>query len=79
MKSISIQIDEKLLEKLDFIAESYGKSRSEVVRNALADFAEYEEYTCREVMAGLEEVERGEFATEEEVEEVFGKRTVHVG
>lgn len=79
MKSISIQIDEKLLEKLNFIAESYGKSRSEVVRNALADFAEYEEYACREVMAGLEEIERGEVATEEEVEEAFGKRTVHVG
>ena len=72
MKTTTVRIDEGTLERVDGLAKVLSRSRSWVINQAIDRFLEYEEWFAQEVQSGLAEVERGEFATHEEV--VYGFR-----
>ncbi|MBL7181124.1 MAG: CopG family transcriptional regulator, partial [Pseudomonadota bacterium] len=57
----------------DGLAKALSRSRSWVINQAIERFLEYEEWFVKEVKDGLEEVERGEITTHEEVVDRFRK------
>ncbi|MFZ1986488.1 MAG: ribbon-helix-helix protein, CopG family [Desulfatitalea sp.] len=73
MKATSVRIDETTIERIDGLASTLNRSRSWVVKQAIARFLEYEEWFVQEVQEGLKEVERGEVATPTQVKARFKK------
>lgn len=73
MKATTVRIEENMLERLDSLAKKLSRPRSWVIKQAISQFIEYEEWFIREVKTGLQEIEQGKIATEKEVAEAFGK------
>jgi len=73
MKATSVRIDESTMERIDGLAGTLNRSRSWVVKQAIARFLEYEEWFVQEVQEGLKEVDRGEVATPAQVKARFKK------
>ena len=73
MKATTIRIDNDTLGRIDGLANTLSRSRSWVINQAIERFLDYEEWFVQEVKDGLDEVERGEIATDEEVAATFRK------
>lgn len=71
MKTITVRIDENVLDRVDGLAIELSRSRSWVVNQVIKHFLEYEEWVVQEVKDGLREVENWEIATPEEVAAQF--------
>ncbi len=76
MKVTAVRINDGTLGRIDGIANTLSRSRSWVINQAIDRFLEYEEWFVQEVKSGLEEVERGEVATHDELVERFRKWSV---
>lgn len=63
--------DETKLEALDKLAASMDRSRNWIVNRAIERYIAEQAWQIAEIEAGLAEADRGEFASEEEVEAVF--------
>ena len=72
-------MDDNLLQRVDGIAKSLNRPRSWIITQALDRFVNYEEWYVQEIKDGLDEVERGKVATEEEVTSTFKKWDVNAG
>lgn len=68
MKTITVRIDDNVLDRVDGLAIELSRSRSLVVNQVIM---EYEEWVVQEVKDGLREVENWEIATPEEVAAQF--------
>ncbi|HIJ69339.1 MAG TPA: ribbon-helix-helix protein, CopG family [Deltaproteobacteria bacterium] len=73
MKTTTVRLDDKMVDRLDGLAKVLSRSRSWVINNAIERFLEYEEWFVLEVKDGLAEVEKGEVANQEEVIAGFRK------
>ncbi len=73
MKTTTVRLDDKILDRVDGLAKVLSRSRSWVINQAIERFLEYEEWFVREVEDGLAEVEKGEVASHEEVVATFRK------
>jgi predicted transcriptional regulator len=73
MKATTIRIDDDTLARVDGLANTLSRSRSWVINQAIERFLDYEEWFVQEVKDGLEEVERGDIATDDEVDIRFRK------
>ena len=73
MKATTTRIDDDMLGRVDGLADALSRSRSWVIKQAIGQFLEYEEWFVREIKDGLKEVERGEIATDDEVTARFRK------
>ncbi|MUM78896.1 ribbon-helix-helix domain-containing protein [Pseudodesulfovibrio sp. F-1] len=69
----SFRTDPEKIEALDSLAKRTGTSRNKLINRALDDLLEHQAWFMREVMDGIAEAERGEFATEDEAAAVFKK------
>lgn len=69
----SFRTDPEKIEALDSLAKRTGTSRNKLINRALDDLLEHQAWFAREVMDGIAEAERGEFATEDEAAAVFKK------
>ena len=76
MKATTVRLDEGILGRVDHLAGELSRSRSWVIKQAIERFLEYEEWFVQEVKDGLQEVERGEVATDDEVANRFQKWSV---
>jgi len=72
---ITLRVDAKLKKKLDKLAKTTRRSRSFLAAEAIRDFVSLNEWQIEEIKKGLREADAGNFATDEEVEEVFKKWT----
>jgi predicted transcriptional regulator len=72
---ITLRVDGKLKKKLDKLAKTTRRSRSFLAAEAIRDFVSLNEWQIEEIKKGLREADAGNFATDEEVEEVFKKWT----
>jgi predicted transcriptional regulator len=79
MKAMTIILDDILLQRVDGIAKSLSRPRSWIIKQALERFVSYEEWYIQEVKDGLEEVDRGDIATEKDVVSSFKKWGVNAG
>jgi predicted transcriptional regulator len=73
MKTTTVRLDDKMLDRVDGLAKVLSRSRSWVINSAIDRFLEYEEWFVLEVKDGLAEVEKGEVANHEEVIARFRK------
>lgn len=72
-ETISFRIESSKKDSLDAIAESLDRDRSFVINEAIAHYVELHEWQVAHIKSGLEQAERGEFSTEEEVQAVLKK------
>jgi predicted transcriptional regulator len=61
-----------MADKLDELAAKMDRSRSFLASQAIEEFVAREVWQLSEIEAGLAEANRGEFASEAEVERVLG-------
>jgi len=78
MKPTTVRLEESTIQRLDGVAESLGRSRTWVIKDALDRYLKYEEWFIHEVEAGLEEARSGHLASSEEVRERFRRWGVDV-
>ena len=77
MRATTIRISDSTLGRVDGIAKTLNRPRSWVINQAIERFLDYEEWYIREVTNGLDEVKRGEVASQEEVVDKFKKLGVN--
>ncbi len=70
---LTLRLDPKLKNRLDRLAESTSRSRSFVATEAIREYVDLNEWQIQEITKALAEADRGEFATEKEVERVIKK------
>ena len=73
MNAFTVRILEETSDKLDELAVKMDRSRSFLAAKAIEEFVAREAWQLTEIEAGLAEANRGEFASEAEVERVLGK------
>lgn len=73
MKATTIRMDDTVLDRVDSMAKSINRSRTWVINQAVERFLNYEEWFVHEVQNGLDEVRRGELASQEEVKNGLAK------
>jgi len=71
IQSTSFRTDPDTLSSLDQIAKDLGRSRNWVLNKAVQDFIAYQAWFKRQVEEGVKAADNGEFASDEEVAEVF--------
>ena len=71
MKSTTVRMDDKMLARLDSMAKSLSRPRTWVINQAIEKFLSYEEWFVSEVEAGLGEMQKGDFASSEEIKTSF--------
>ena len=72
-KSVTVNFEEPVLEALDRAAEHSARTRAEVIAEAVRDYLETHRWQIEKIEAGLAAAERGDFATEDEIERIVGK------
>lgn len=60
-------------ERLDHIAEAFGKNLSAVINEALDQYINLHEWQLAHIKKGVKAARRGDFATEAEVKAFFDK------
>lgn len=73
MKPTSIRIDETKLRQLDALAQTMGRSRGQLINEALDRLIDYHEWFLASVDEGIKAADEGRMATDEEVRDVFRK------
>ena len=73
MAAFTVRVPEDVAAQLDALASKMDRSRSYVAARAIGDFVAREAWQLAEIEAGWNEAERGEFASEAEVEDVLKK------
>ena len=71
--TLSFRTDEETKSRLDRLAGARRRDRSFLINEAIEQYLELNDWQETQIRAGIEEADRGEFATEEEVEAVFAK------
>jgi len=71
--TITIRIPLSIKEQLSHLAAATHRSKSWLAAEALNRYLELNAWQVAEIQQGLQEAERKEFATEEEVEAAFAK------
>ena len=72
MQEFTVSIAADMAEKLDKLAAKVGRSPSFLASTALEELVSRETWQVAETEAGLAEANRGEFASDAEVERVLG-------
>jgi predicted transcriptional regulator len=71
--AFTVRLDEKTLDALDRLAEKTERSRSWLVTQAVETYVELNAWQLEKIEAGLRAADRGEFASEQEVQKVRTK------
>jgi RHH-type transcriptional regulator, rel operon repressor / antitoxin RelB len=72
---LTLRLDPKLKKQLDRLSEATNRSRSFVAAEAIREYVELNNWQIGETIKGLAEADRGEFATDKEVERALTKWT----
>jgi RHH-type rel operon transcriptional repressor/antitoxin RelB len=72
---LTLRLDSKLKKQLDRLSEATNRSRSFVAAEAIREYVELNNWQIAETIKGLAEADRGEFATDKEMEQTFKKWT----
>jgi RHH-type rel operon transcriptional repressor/antitoxin RelB len=72
---LTLRLDPKLKKQLDRLSRAMSRSRSFVAAEAIREYVALNDWQIEEIKKGLAEVDRGEFATEKDVERTLKKWT----
>ncbi len=70
---MTIRLEESLKTRLDKIADATQRSKSFLANEALREYIDLNEWQIKEIKAGIKEADRGDFASDEEIEAIFTK------
>lgn len=76
-RPVTLRLPEETLAALDQLAKRTGRSRNWLVVRALEDFAEISEWQLPAIEAGIDAANRGDFATDEEMDRIWSKYRRH--
>jgi len=69
--TMTVRLEDETRDRLDRLAEATNRSRSFLAAEAIREYLELNEWQIGETLQGIEEAERGEFASEAEVKAFF--------
>ena len=70
---VTLRLDPKVKKKLDKLAKAMNRTRSFLAAEAIREYVSLNEWQIAEIRRGIEEADRGEFASEEEVARILKK------
>ncbi|WNJ90759.1 CopG family ribbon-helix-helix protein [Bosea sp. 685] len=68
--AFTIRLDEEMLAKLDALAADTDRSRSWIAAKAIESYVELNAWQIAKIKEGIAQADRGEFATEEELDAI---------
>lgn len=71
--AFTIRLDDEMLAKLDALAAETDRSRSWIAARAIQDYVELNAWQIRRIKDGIADADRGDFASDDEVEAVFAR------
>jgi predicted transcriptional regulator len=71
--AFTIRLEDTILEDLDRLAEKTDRSRASLVTEAVQDYVALNAWQLEKIEAGIAAADRGEFASEDEIERVRSK------
>jgi RHH-type transcriptional regulator, rel operon repressor / antitoxin RelB len=72
-RTINVRVPEALYQKLEAVASATARTKSFVTLNALTSYLDEQSWQIADIEAGIAEADRGEFASQAEVDAVFAK------
>lgn len=69
----TVRIDPEKQQQIDQLARQLDRSRNYIVGQAIEEFLEAHAWQVEKIKAGLAAANRGEFASEAEMEQVFSR------
>ena len=73
--TMTIRLDDSIKNRLENLATATHRTKSFLASEAIQKYIEVNEWQIQEIQAAIEEADRGEFATEKEVNNIFDKWT----
>lgn len=74
-----MRLPDELTNQLDALAAATGRTKSFLAGQAIRDFIECESWQISEIMQAITEADKGEFASDEEVNAISAKWQKHTG
>ena len=78
-ETVTVRLESELKQRLESLSEATQRSKSFLAAEAIRDFVDLNEWQVQEIGKAVGEADRGEFASDERVREVFGKWEVGAG
>ena len=72
---LTLRLDAKLKNQLDRLSKSMDRSRSFVAAQAIQDYVTLNEWQIGEIKKAMAEADRGDFASEEQMEQTMKRLT----
>jgi predicted transcriptional regulator len=72
---LTLRLDAKLKKKLGRLSKSMHRSRSFVAAQAIQEYVSINEWQIAEIKKGLLEADRGDFASDKEVQQTISRLT----
>lgn len=72
---LTLRLDSKLKKQLDRLSEATNRSRSFVAAEAIREYVALNNWQIEETIKAIAEADRGDFATDKEVERALTKWT----
>lgn len=72
-KPLNVRLPKELAAQLDALTKATGRTKSFLAVEALEAYIDQQNWQIAEVKAGIEEADRGEFATDAEMKAIFAK------
>lgn len=77
--TLTVRLETDVKDRLDVLAEATQRSRSFLAAEAIREFIELNEWQIQQSKEALTEIERGDFASEEDVRALATKWGVNAG
>jgi len=74
---MTIRLNDTLKNRLDDLAQATHRTRSFLAAEAIQKYIEVNEWQIKEIQTAIKEAEQGEFASEDEVNDILNKWTQH--
>ena len=72
-KTINVRLPEALYNQIEELAKATARTKSFLTIDALTSYVERESWQIRDIHEGIKEADAGEFATDDQVKDVFAK------
>ena len=70
---VTVRLDPKVKERLKILAEATDRTPAYLVGRAVESYLAEQEWQIKAILGGIAGADRGEFASEEQVRNAFGK------
>ena len=72
-RTINVRVPVSIYQQLEILAKATARTKSFVTVEALASYLDAQSWQVKEIEAGIADADRGDFATDAQVNAVFAK------